>query len=40
VNGVYEEPEVRTVNERMTSRMDEGFVVFLFGMRMNRWWQP
>jgi hypothetical protein len=24
----------------MTSRMDEGFVVFLIGMRINRWWKP
>ena len=29
-----------TIQKRMTSRRDEGFVVFLIGMRMNRWWKP
>jgi len=28
------------VSERMTARMDEGFVVFLIGMRVNAWWKP
>lgn len=26
--------------ERMTSLMDRDFVVFLIGMRINRWWRP
>jgi len=30
----------KIVTKRMTSRMDEGFVVFLIGMRVNRWWKP
>ena len=29
-----------TANKRLTSRMDEGFVVFLIGMRINAWWKP
>jgi hypothetical protein len=28
-----------TVNERMTGRLDGEFVVFLIGMRINRWWK-
>src|SRR4051794_29629697 len=28
------------LKKRMTSRRDEGFVVFLIGMRVNRWWKP
>ena len=27
-------------NGRMTALMDEDFVVFLIGMRINRWWRP
>lgn len=29
-----------TRNERVTARKDEGFVVFLIGMRFNAWWKP
>ncbi|CAN5618842.1 DUF4188 domain-containing protein [soil metagenome] len=28
------------LNQRMTSRHDDGFVVFLIGMRVNAWWKP
>lgn len=28
------------VTKRMTARMDEEFVVFLIGMRVNAWWKP
>ena len=27
-------------SSRMTARMDRPFVVFLIGMRVNRWWRP
>ena len=27
------------INQRMTARMDGEFVVFLIGMRINRWWK-
>lgn len=26
--------------ERLTARKDDGFVVFLIGMRVNAWWKP
>lgn len=29
-----------TANKRLTSRLDDGFVVFLIGMRINAWWKP
>src|SRR5689334_14761708 len=29
----------RTIPKRMTGRMDGEFVVFLIGMRINRWWK-
>lgn len=29
-----------TIQKRMTARLDEGFVVFLIGMRVNAWWKP
>jgi len=28
-----------TIQKRMTGRMDGDFVVFLIGMRINRWWK-
>lgn len=28
------------IPKRMTARMDGEFVVFLIGMRINRWWRP
>ena len=31
---------MKTLDARMTARRDEGFVVFLIGMRVNRWWKP
>ena len=29
-----------TLQKRMTGRMEGDFVVFLIGMRVNRWWKP
>ncbi len=29
-----------TINERMTVAIEGEFVVFLIGMRVNRWWKP
>ena len=29
----------KTINQRMTVQMDGDFVVFLIGMRINRWWK-
>jgi len=29
----------KTINERMTVQMDGDFIVFLIGMRINRWWK-
>lgn len=29
-----------TIQKRMTARIDGEFVVFLIGMRINRWWKP
>ena len=29
-----------TLEKRMTARIDGEFVVFLIGMRFNRWWKP
>ena len=29
-----------TIEKRMTARMEGEFVVFLIGMRVNRWWKP
>ena len=29
-----------TIDKRMTARMEGEFVVFLIGMRVNRWWKP
>jgi hypothetical protein len=29
-----------TINARRTGRIDGEFVVFLIGMRVNRWWKP
>lgn len=28
-----------TIQQRMTARREDGFVVFLIGMRLNRWWK-
>ena len=28
------------MQKRMTGRMEGDFVVFLIGMRVNRWWKP
>jgi hypothetical protein len=28
------------LNQRLTARKDDGFVVFLIGMRVNAWWKP
>jgi hypothetical protein len=28
------------INQRMTARIEGEFVVFLIGMRINRWWKP
>ena len=28
-----------TIDKRVTGRMDGEFVVFLIGMRINRWWK-
>lgn len=29
----------KTINQRMTVQLDGDFVVFLIGMRINRWWK-
>ena len=29
----------KTINQRMTVRLDGDFVIFLIGMRINRWWK-
>jgi hypothetical protein len=29
----------KTINQRMTVQLDGDFVVFLIGMRVNRWWK-
>ena len=29
----------KTINQRMTVKMEGDFVVFLIGMRINRWWK-
>ena len=29
----------KTINQRMTVQMDGDFVIFLIGMRINRWWK-
>jgi hypothetical protein len=29
----------KTINQRMTVQMDGDFIVFLIGMRINRWWK-
>jgi hypothetical protein len=29
----------KTINQRMTVQMDGDFVMFLIGMRVNRWWK-
>jgi Domain of unknown function (DUF4188) len=29
----------RTINQRMTAQMEGDFVVFLIGMRINKWWK-
>jgi hypothetical protein len=29
-----------SLHERLTARKDDGFVVFLIGMRVNAWWKP
>ena len=29
-----------SLHERLTARKDDGFVVFLIGMRINAWWKP
>ncbi len=29
-----------TIQQRMTGQIDGEFVVFLIGMRVNRWWKP
>lgn len=29
-----------SLRERLTARKDDGFVVFLIGMRVNAWWKP
>ena len=28
------------MSQRMTALMDRPFVVFLIGMRINKWWRP
>jgi hypothetical protein len=39
VNTVHtEEENMATIAKRMTGKMDGEFVVFLIGMRVNRWW--
>jgi len=30
---------VTTIQKRMSGRVDGDFVVFLIGMRVNRWWK-
>src|SRR5450755_2695554 len=30
---------MQTIQKRMTGKMDGDFVVFLIGMRVNRWWR-
>ena len=30
---------MKTINERRAAKMDGEFVVFLIGMRVNRWWR-
>jgi len=30
---------MKTIDKRMTGKMDGDFVVFLIGMRVNRWWK-
>lgn len=42
VNSVYITQEsimAKTIDKRMTGRVDGEFVVFLIGMRVNRWWR-
>ena len=29
-----------TINKRVAAELDGGFVVFLIGARINRWWKP
>src|SRR3954454_12060103 len=29
----------KTINQRMTVKMEGDFVVFIIGMRINRWWK-
>jgi hypothetical protein len=33
------EDDMQPIQKRMTGKMDGGFVVFLIGMRVNRWWR-
>jgi hypothetical protein len=43
VNTVNKEPTMslsESTTNRWTARRDEGFVVFLIGMRVNAWWKP
>jgi hypothetical protein len=42
VNSVYNDVETimaKTIDKRMTGLMDGEFVVFLIGLRINRWWK-